>query len=408
MGLERAQAEVESAQQELYTAQLRLQRLEMRLSTLHLAEHKPSMSSLVARILNESVRRTGHAYRRKNKSRPQPMRPREARDAWHWDELEMDDDIQDEVLLDSLREAIADIAAASARMRIALEQLDHTLQKHMTQMALVRSDVLRLPHAHRTVRGLLVRAGRQRVVVPFSQVQRIDYEKHMQYDSLYMLNTLLGFPTEQVATETARTVLILQQKSVAVQADEVLGEVEVLVKPLAAHLQRVGIVGTATDDIGEGNVLLVLDLPELVMRRDAAQQASMGEMAQSSRGPSQQLRTILIADDSLYIRQSVLQILKHAGYSVLEAHDGIEALEQLLTGRIDILLLDVEMPKLNGYDLLNIIRTNPQFARLKVVMMTSRSSEKHQRHAYELGAHGYLTKPCPQDTLLTIIRSLLS
>jgi CheY-like chemotaxis protein len=91
----------------------------------------------------------------------------------------------------------------------------------------------------------------------------------------------------------------------------------------------------------------------------------------------------------------------------MEARDGIEALEQLLTHRIDALLLDIEMPRLNGYDLLNIIRVNPLFARLKVVMLTSRSSEKHQRHAYALGAHGYLTKPCPQDMLLTTVESLL-
>jgi len=101
-------------------------------------------------------------------------------------------------------------------------------------------------------------------------------------------------------------------------------------------------------------------------------------------------------------------MLHFAGYEVMEAHDGIEALEQLLTQRIDALLLDIEMPRLNGYDLLNIIRINPLFSRLKIVMLTSRSSEKHRRYAHELGAHGYLTKPCPQDTLLTTIHSLLN
>jgi chemosensory pili system protein ChpA (sensor histidine kinase/response regulator) len=154
-------------------------------------------------------------------------------------------------------------------------------------------------------------------------------------------------------------------------------------------------------------VLLVLNLSELVMHMESAQHVSAKETAQGSWKASEQRRTVLIADDSVYIRQSVLQILNHAGYEVMEARDGFEALERLLTHRIDVLLLDIEMPRLNGYDLLNIIRVNPQFAKLKVVMLTSRTSEKHQRHAYAMGAQGYLTKPCPQDTLLTTVESLL-
>jgi len=425
ISLEQAQQRVESALQELYTAQQRLQQLEKRLSTLPSAlvaprfivgdssnsagDDEPPMSSLIARILSESIRRVGHAYRRKNKPRPQTLRLQEARGTQPlWDELEIDADTQDGLLVDSLSEAIADLAIASTRLRTALEQLGQSLQKHMAQVALVRSDALRLPHTHGTVRGLLIRVGSQRVVVPFAHVQHIDYKKDVQFDSFHVLSALLGFPTKQVATETARPVLILQQNGVAVQVDEVLGEVEVVMKPLAPHLQRPGIAGAASGDIGEGKVLLVLNLPELVMHTEPTQHVSTSETAQSNGKASQQRRTILIADDSVYIRQSVLQILNHAGYEVMEARDGVEALEQLLTHRIDALLLDIEMPRLNGYDLLNIIRINPLFARLKVVMLTSRSSEKHQHHAYALGVHGYLTKPCPQDTLLTTIESLLN
>ncbi len=413
--LEQAQEQVESAQQELYTAQQRLQQLERHLSTLpsvlkasnSTGYDEPPMSSLIARILNESLRRVGHVYRRKNRLRPQLVRLQEARETRQWDELEIGPDTSDELLVVSLSEAIADVTTASTQLRTALEQLGHTLQKHMAQMALVRSDARGLPHRYDAVHGLLIRVGSQCVVVPFEHVRRMEYEKHVQYDPLFVLNELLGFPTEQVVTETARTVLILQQNDMAVQVDEVVGEIEVVIKPLPLHLQRPGIAGTAIGDIVEGNVLLVLNLSELVMRMELAQHISTRETAQSDRKAPQQRRTVLIADDLVYIRQSVLQILNHAGYEVMEARDGIEALEQLLTHRIDALLLDIEMPRLNGYDLLNIIRVNPLFARLKVVMLTSRSSEKHQRHAYALGAHGYLTKPCPQDTLLTTVESLL-
>jgi CheY-like chemotaxis protein len=408
ISLEHAQAQVQSAQQELYSAQQRLQQVEIRLSSLPSSFRTSDsgdevpISSLVARILNESMRRVGHAYRRKNRSRPQPARQQDTLDAQLWDELEMDVTTQHEFLLTSLNQAIADVTTASTRLQTSFDQLNRALQKHMAQLTLVRSASQRLPHTHNTVRGLLIRVGIQRVVIPFTHVQRIDYKKPIQYDPLYRLNLLLGFSPEKITVEPVQTVLILQHNNVALQVDEVLGEIEVLVKPLAPHLQRPGITGTAT---GEGDtVLLVLDLPQLLMRSEPAQAVPTRPATQSNRRTS---RTILVADDSVYIRQSVSQILNHAGYKVIEAHDGIEALEQLLTHRIDALLLDIEMPRLNGYDLLNIIRINPVFSNLKVVMLTSRSSEKHQRYAYELGVHGYLTKPCPQDTLLTTIQSVL-
>jgi chemotaxis family two-component system sensor histidine kinase/response regulator PixL len=119
-------------------------------------------------------------------------------------------------------------------------------------------------------------------------------------------------------------------------------------------------------------------------------------------------RKILIADDSVSIRQSITMTLNHEGYDVLEAVDGLQSLEQLSKESPDLLLLDIEMPNLNGYDVLNIIRTHQEFSGLKIVVLTSRSSEKHKRRARELGAHAYLTKPCPQALLLQTIKSLIA
>jgi len=188
--------------------------------------------------------------------------------------------------------------------------------------------------------------------------------------------------------------------------DEILGEVEVMLKPLATYLQRPGILGTAA--AGLDRVLLLVDLPVLLRHTDLVKQTPGLEVLPREGNVSQKRWTVLIADDSVYIRQSVLQVLTHAGYDVLEARDGVEALERLLSSSIDVLLLDIEMPNLNGYELLNIIRANSQFAQLKVIILTSRSSERHQYHAQQLGAHAYLTKPCPQDTLLATIQSVLA
>ena len=98
--------------------------------------------------------------------------------------------------------------------------------------------------------------------------------------------------------------------------------------------------------------------------------------------------------------------LSHEGYAVIEAVDGLQALDQLSKESPDLLLLDVEMPNLNGYDVLSIIRSHQESTALKIIMLTSRSSEKHKRRASELGANAYLTKPCPQDVMLKTIKSL--
>ncbi len=338
-----------------------------------------------------------------------------------WDELEIEAYSDDQLLVRSLSEAISDVVTASTRLRLALAQLNQALQKQVTQTTMVRNVALRLPHAPKAVRGLLVEAGDkgQRVVVPFSQLRRIDYKMDEKHNPLYTLNALLGLPERPAPLESTRPVLILEGDGAAVQVDEVLGEVEVMLKPLATHLQRPGIMGTATD--GLGHVLVLVDLPGLLMHTDEILRPPVGadlsrpqpiyrplpEELQREGSLPQKRWTVLIADDSVYIRQSVLQVLTHVGYDVLEARDGLEALERLLSSSIDVLLLDIEMPNLNGYELLNIIRANPQFARLKVIMLTSRSSEKHRHHAQELGSHAYLTKPCPQDVLLATIQSVL-
>jgi chemosensory pili system protein ChpA (sensor histidine kinase/response regulator) len=268
---------------------------------------------------------------------------------------------------------------------------------------------LRLPRSRGAVQGLLVRVGDARVVVPFSQVQRIDYGGEKGFERLYVLNDLLNFPAEQSAVEAVRPVLMLQFHG-AVQVDEILGNVELVMKPLAGHLQRPGIAGTAID--GMGDVVLILDVPELVKCWETRQgeQAARPMQNTGKMSPQRSNQKVLVADDSVSIRQSLHQTLSHAGYTVTVARDGMEALEQLLENPPDLLLLDIEMPNLNGYDLLSIIRTlspSPQLARLKIVMLTSRSSPKHEQRSLELGAHAYLSKPCPQDVMLETFARLL-
>ena len=582
--MQHAQTEVEQALQELHAAQARLRHVEALVATNLFARDSNGLrqsagnerptSSLVARILDEVVQRTGHLYQRSlslpanNTSKYAPPKLRSG-GLFSWDALEMDSFTESDVLISSLNEAIADVATATAQLRLALTHLNYITQEHMVRATQVRNDtlllcltplsslvarieravamstvaqgrqvqfetegsateidqdileelkqpllqlvrtclaqsyreplqqvdqssapllhslaannvreqderiwlhvhafgnqvvlelgfsmtvgggaldglqevlhrlngsvmvqkntysgitfVLRLPRTQGAVRCLLVRVGGHRVVVPFTQVQRIDEELparppgaapqfEQSKEGRYSLHTLLGFPPERNSARLRQPVLLVSSNStpLAVQVDEILGDVELVVKPLAPHLQRPGIVGTVID--GMRNVLLVVDIAELVRHHARHRPDSRtGTAASRQKMYEEQVPlTVMVADDSVYIRQSVRYTLTRAGYRVVEAEDGMKALELLVDQPPDALVLDMEMPNLNGYDVLSMMRVHPELANVKVVMLTSRSSEKYQARARELGVHSYLTKPCPEDMLLSALHKLLT
>lgn len=270
---------------------------------------------------------------------------------------------------------------------------------------------LRFPRAQGLIQGLLVQAGGQGLILPLPHIELIDYKHQETQAQLYHLATLLNFPTPNNLTNTLPPPILLanSQRRVAIQVDEIMGEIELIMRPLDQHLQRPGIVGTAVD--GTGNVLLIVDLPALVRYTISRQPLPAFNAQQASVQPTdpRQPARLLVADDSVYIRQSLRQTFERAGYAVVEARDGIEALECLSSDQPPaVMLLDIEMPNLNGYDLLNILHSQPGFVDCKTILLTSRSSEKHRQRAMELGAYAFLSKPCPQDILLNTVYQALA
>lgn len=296
-------------------------------------------------------------------------------------------------------------------LRETIQRLDGTLSLQRNSTGGV-SFHLRLPRSQGTIHCLLIRINDQHLIVPFSQVQRIGDSKREDFDKLYSLHDLLGRPTKPEFSGRIQPVLVLLQRtspfSVGVIVDEVIDEVELVVKPLASYLQRPGITSAGIN--GKGRVLLMADLPELVRYYNQLQyNANNKNPGKTEVIPlvGQVPPKILVADDSVALRNTLVQMLKHVNYVVLEARDGLEALEQLIQHVPDVFLLDVEMPNLNGYDLLGIMHLYPSLAGVKIIMLTSRSSEKHIQHAMDLGAHAYLIKPCSQEMLVETIQKML-
>jgi chemosensory pili system protein ChpA (sensor histidine kinase/response regulator) len=297
-------------------------------------------------------------------------------------------------------------------LREIMQRLGGTLSPERNETRGV-SFHLRLPRSQGTMHCLIVRTGNELMIVPFAQIQRIGDSKREDFNTLYNLRDLINCTIgPEISSGRIQPVLVLLQRtspfSVGVTVDEVVEEVELLVKPLPSYLQRPGLTNGAID--GTGRVLLMPDMPELIINYTQRRYNSNNNNSDAMHVIPNIRRTqakILLADDSVVLRNTLVQMLKHADYFVLEARDGLEALEQLIQHVPDVFLLDVEMPNLNGYDLMGIMRLYPSLAAVKIIMLTSRSSPKHVQHAMDLGAHAYLTKPCSQEVLVETIQKML-
>jgi len=276
--------------------------------------------------------------------------------------------------------------------------------------------LLRFPGSQGPAHCLVVRVGDQNLLVTLNQISHVGVMEYEQPMPSYHLQELLGYPAAAgtpANTPAFQSLLVIHhpitREPLGIVVDEIEAETEMVIKPLKPYLQRPGIIGSAIN--GRGNVLLALDLYELLLhfsQQDPALRLPAEKQDQTHQMVSRQKPRILLADDSAYLRKTILNMLPQTLYSIIEARDGREALEQLLENTPDIFLLDIEMPNLNGYDLLTLMQEYPELQHVKTVMLTSRTSDKHRQRALALGAKGYLTKPCDQPLLLNTIAQLLN
>jgi CheY-like chemotaxis protein len=177
----------------------------------------------------------------------------------------------------------------------------------------------------------------------------------------------------------------------------VLDAGELVTRPAGRHLKRIpGVSGIGIS--GDGSVIPLLDVAELV--RSPREQSA--RIAAEARVQAQGIRRsrVLVVDDSLSVRRAIASLLEDQGYDVALARDGLEAIKSLEAVRPDVLLTDLEMPNMNGLELTAHVRSRPELANLTVVMITSRSMDKHRRQAMSAGVNVYLTKPYTDHELL--------
>lgn len=203
---------------------------------------------------------------------------------------------------------------------------------------------------------------------------------------------------------------------VAVHVDEVVGNREVVVKHIGPHLARLeGIAGATT--LGDGEIVLIYNPVVLAQRfvRERGDQASplpapvetIGAVAELGRAgdatpvPGLATRpTVMVVDDSLTVRKASQRLLSRAGYQVVLARDGVDALRQLQEVMPDAMMVDIEMPNMDGFDLTRNVRADDRTRHMPIIMITSRTAEKHRSYAMEIGVDVYLGKPFNEDELL--------
>jgi len=199
------------------------------------------------------------------------------------------------------------------------------------------------------------------------------------------------------------------QGSAAIHVDEMLGNQEVVVKNIGSQLTRVAGISGATV-LGTGEIVLIINPVQLAQRADIVRYDPSDEarlVAAQAVPSTPSRRLVMVVDDSLTVRKFTTRLLAREGFEVITARDGVDALKLLSDRAPDVILLDIEMPRMDGFEFAKTIRGDPKTASIPIVMITSRTADKHRNRAAELGVERFLGKPYQEDELLGEMRELL-
>ncbi|WP_414705018.1 response regulator [Pseudomonas coleopterorum] len=278
---------------------------------------------------------------------------------------------------------------------------------------------IRLPFTVSVNRALMVQCGEEQYAIPLNSIEGIvrvmPGELHDAYQSapprygyagrvydLRYLGTLLhGLAVPSLTAQSQPLPVLLVRafdQQVAVQVDALAGSREIVVKSLGAQFAAVPGLGGATI-LGDGSVVLILDLLAQLRARQGVAVARAGYQ----HGAQVRRLQVLVVDDSVTVRKVTSRLLERHGMQVLTAKDGVDAMALLQEYSPDILLLDIEMPRMDGFEVARRVRRHPTLRHLPIIMITSRTGQKHRERAMAIGVNEYLGKPYQENQLLECI-----
>ena len=288
---------------------------------------------------------------------------------------------------------------------------------------------IRVPTTVAVSDALMVKAGDQQFAFPLAQIDRIvrispmaleqyfdsqeDYFKIDQerYRLRYLSEFVAGQPIPRLnGVVHSLPVLLIkgaQGQTTALLVDQLIGSRgQIVVKPIGQQFSSIGVIAGATI-LGDGQVCLILDGQNIARQAQSTARSKQADETYTKQRYDER-RLIMIVDDSVTVRKVTTRLLERQGYDVVTAKDGVDAIEQLETIKPDLMLLDIEMPRMDGFEVTNLVRHHEIHRDLPIIMITSRTGEKHRERALSLGVNQYMGKPFQEETLLENIESLLT
>lgn len=277
-----------------------------------------------------------------------------------------------------------------------------------------------LPVSLAVTQVVVLTVGHTRIAVPGNLVEQImplrpdalahAYERHAvtlrdEAVPLYFLGSLLELPDAAPMAQRQSPVVLLRSgsQSIALHVDHVAPSQEVVVKHVGPQLARLtGMAGATV--LGNGDIVLILD-PVQIAASSRVKPAGLGDTASFAPTRIDVAPTIMVVDDSVTVRKVTQRLLNREGYQVVLARDGIDALGQLQDTVPDAMLLDIEMPRMDGFELATQLRADPRWQGVPVVMISSRTADKHREQAQALGVTAFLGKPYDESELLELLRT---
>ena len=280
----------------------------------------------------------------------------------------------------------------------------------------------RLPFTLAISQALVVRAGEELFALPLPTIEgvvrvpRAEVQRQLaaetagfeyggqKYRFQHLAALVGGVPAAASEHDTAVPVILVRagEHSTAVVTDELIGSREIVVKSVGPQISGIrGITGATI--LGDGRICVILDIGALV--RSEWRQRS--PVVACGPAPADQRVFALVVDDSITVRRVTQRLLERNGMRVATARDGLDAIAVLQDEVPDVILLDIEMPRMDGYEVASHVRNDPRLRDIPIVMITSRVGEKHRARAIELGVNAYLGKPYQESQLLQAIEPLV-
>jgi chemosensory pili system protein ChpA (sensor histidine kinase/response regulator) len=231
----------------------------------------------------------------------------------------------------------------------------------------------------------------------------IEFQEHSY--PLHGLAQMLG-ASSAVGAQAYNSVLLLRSgiQRVALHVDELVGNQEIVVKNIGPQLARVSGVSGATV-LADGSIVLIVNPVQLAQQARTAPERATTTLPASA-APA--LPVIMVVDDSLTVRKITSRLLEREGYQVITAKDGLDALEQMKDALPAVMLVDIEMPRMDGFDLTRNVRGDPRTRHVPIIIISSRTAEKHRSQAAQFGVNAFLGKPYPEAELLQHIADFVA